>query len=196
MNKTHLAATVIALGSLAAFSTAGAQQATIPSPFHAGQWGVEAYADIFGHGGAMRFFTPQTALVFDLGAEHGDTKAAANSNSTLQKSTTNTLDLELGLRHHTMVAPKVVSTFGAGVDAGTIQRRDEYLGFPSITVSSYRANYVGAFAEVGGQYMIADRFAVGLAFYLSARRTSTNAGDQRGFEYNTSFRPLRATLYF
>ncbi|MFL5563248.1 MAG: hypothetical protein ACJ79K_17415 [Gemmatimonadaceae bacterium] len=195
MNKTHLAAAVMALGSLAVTATAGAQQAAIPSPFHAGQWGIEAYADVFGHGGVMRFFTPRTALVFDLGANHADSKAA-NSNATLQKSTTNTFDLELGLRHLTMLAPKIASTFGAGVNAGTTQRRDEYVGFPSITVSSYQANYAGAFIEMGGQYIIADRFAVGLAYYLSARRTSTNAGDQRGFAYSTSFRPLRATLYF
>src|SRR3954466_1581119 len=109
MKKTHLAAAIIALGSAAVAGAAGAQQATIPSPFHAGQWGVEAYADVFGHGGGMRFFTPPTALVFDLAAAHGDTKADDNSNSALRSSTTNTFDLELGLRHHTMVAPRIVS---------------------------------------------------------------------------------------
>ena len=105
------------------------------------------------------------------------------------------LDVSLGLRHHTMVAPKIASTFAVGVAGGTRQQRAEYGGALG-GVSSYRADYLGAWVEFGGQYMIVDHFAVGLAYNLSARHLAHIAGDQHGFEFATAFRPVRATLYF
>jgi len=196
MMKRHLAAAAIALGSLATIAgTAEAQAATIASPFHAGQWGVEAYAHVFGDGGVMRFFTPRTALVLDVAADQISTDAN-DATSTLQHTNSTMLNLSLGLRHHTMVAPKIASTFAGGVSVSTTRQRSEYEAPSGTSVSSYRANYAGGWVEFGGQYMVADRFAVGLAYDLIGRHISNTGTDQHGFEFATQFRPIRATLYF
>jgi hypothetical protein len=195
MDKSTLVLAIVALGSVGMTTTASAQATIIPSPFHTGQWGIEAYADVFGNGGVTRFFTPQTALVLNLSTDHSATTSPNQSTASLRRSTGTTLDLALGLRHHTMVAPKIASTFAGGVEAGTTRQRFEYTDFAN-TVSRYNSTYAGAFAEFGGQYMIADHFAVGLAYRLSARHISNAGNDQRGWEVGTSFRPVRATLYF
>lgn len=193
--KTRLAIAIVALGSFALLAgTASAQAAAIPSPFHAGQWGIEAYASLYGGGGVTRFFTPRTALVLDVTADHLEMEADDLANANLTKTTASTVDISLGVRHHTMVAPKIASTIGVGIRGTTIQRRDEYGNVPAS--SAYRATYAGAFVEIGGQYMIADHFAVGIAYSLNGRHATNNGSDQHGFEFSTSFLPLRATLYF
>lgn len=95
-----------------------------------------------------------------------------------------------------MLAPKIASTFGGGVEAATTSQRAEYPGTPSV-VNSYRSTSLGAFVEAGGQYMVADHFAIGLAYRLTGSHLSSrNGGATHGFDVETSFLPIRATLYF
>ena len=184
---------IVALGAAAVMPNgAEAQAAVIASPFHAGQWGIEGYATGQA-GGVMRFFTPRTALVFTLAAQHLNTSTDGGGLGVGSNKGT-VLDGALGLRRHSMLAGHVAAIVGAGVVGGTVQQRQEYPGIPGS--SRYHSSYVGAFADVGGQYMVADHFAVGLAYRVTGRHISNGLSDQKGSEFLAAFLPVRATLYF
>ena len=193
MRRMQLAAAcVVALGTTAIGATSAAAQApAIPSPFHAGQWAIEGYA-AGQTGGVMRFFTPRTALALTLSADHLDTRSD-DASSTLVSSKSTTLDVTLGLRRHTMLASKVAGTFGIGAVGGTVKRRQEYTIF---SPDHFHSGYYGAFADLGGQYMVADHFAVGVAYRFVARHVSNSGSHQAGTELATGVLPIRATLYF
>jgi hypothetical protein len=193
MNRMKLAlAGVLALGAAAIVpNSAEAQAAVIASPFHAGQWGIEAYA-AGQAGGLIRFFTPRTALAFTLSGNHINT-AADGSGPGSGSSKGTQLDATLGLRRHSMLAPRVAAIVGAGLVGGNVQQKQVYSGIPG--ASTYHSSYLGAYAEAGGQYMIADHFAVGVAYRLTGRHVK-NTTNQKGSEFGAAVLPIRATLYF
>ena len=194
MRGMHLAAAaVVALGTSAITpATAQAQATATPSPFHAGQWGLEAYA-AGQMGGVMRFLTPRTALVLTMAANHYRT-SAANAGSTIASDKATEVDATLGVRRHTTLAPRLSGIFDGGAVAGTFQQRREYTG--SLNPGRYHAAYYGAYADAGGQYMVADHFAVGIAYRLIVRHIRNDASEQAGTEFISSVLPVRATLYF
>jgi hypothetical protein len=183
---------IVALGaSVIGTSSAGAQAAAT-SPFHAGQWGLEAYA-AGQTGGIMRFFTPRTALVLTLSANHLKTNSD-EPGSILVSNEATVFDATLGFRRHAVLASRVVGTVGAGAVAGSVQQRQEYRG--ALSPSSFHSSYYGAYAELGGQYMVADHFAVGVAYRLLGRHVRNSGTSQAGAEFLTNVLPVRATLYF
>jgi len=193
MKRMHLAvAGVLGLATISAFApSARAQGTTTATPFHAGQWGIEGYA-AGQSGGIMRFFTPRTALVLTLSGDRLDLSDNAAAAPTSNRATV--VDATLGFRRHSMLAQRIASTFGAGLIAGSVTQKIAY-GGPAGT-SSYHGSYIGAFVDVGGQYMVADHFAVGLAYRFAGQHLKPNGSDQRGTEFQLGFLPIRATLYF
>jgi hypothetical protein len=195
VKNAHLAlAIVVALGGTAVIArSAEAQAAPVASPFHAGQWGIDGYATS-NAGGILRFFTPRTALVLDLFARHSS-GSRDNGGGVAMDIRTDDVDIALGLRRHTMMAPRIAMTLGAGVEAGSQRQRTDVSGgvFPS---TDYRMTHLGGYVDAGGQYMVADHFAIGLAYRLTARHTKFDYLDQSGSEFYASFLPIRATLYF
>lgn len=193
MRPVQLAvAGIVALGGATIGASRADAQATAASPFHAGQWGIEAYA-AGQTGGIMRFFTPRTALVLTMSALHTKTHSDEPANTLVSDEAT-VFDATLGFRRHAVLASKVVGTLGAGVVAGSVQARQEYRGIPSR--SSFHSSYYGAFAELGGQYMVADHFAVGVAYRFLGRHIKNSGSGQSGTEFLTDVLPVRATLYF
>lgn len=183
---------IVALGAVAASPGGAHAQAAAVSPFHAGQWGIEAYA-AGQTGGIMRFFTPRTALVLTVSAAHLKTHTD-EPGSTLVSNEATVFDAALGFRRHTMLAAKVVGTLGAGIVAGSVQQQQEYRGIPSR--SSFHSSYYGAYAELGGQYMVGDHFAVGVAYRFLGRHVKNTGTSQAGTEFIANVLPVRATLYF
>ena len=186
-------AAVVALGmSITCVGSAGAQGTAVASPFHAGQWGIEGYA-AGQSGGILRFFTPRTALVLTLSGNHVSTSnCEVTPDASSNKGTV--VDASLGLRRHSMLAPRVAATAAIGAVGGTVQQRQVSPGpFPP---STYRTSYVGAFAEGGAQYMVADHLAVGLAYRLTARHLSLGITGQKGADFFVGVVPIRASLYF
>ena len=95
-----------------------------------------------------------------------------------------------------MLAPKIASVFGGGIALGSYAQRDEY-STPANDVTSFHARYIGAYVEAGGQYMVADHLAIGLSYRLAGQHmTASAASDLHGFQFASSFLPVRATLYF
>lgn len=193
MRPVQLAVTgIVVLGASVIGANSAAAQATSSSPFHAGQWGIEAYA-AGQTGGIMRFLTPRTALVLTMSANHIKTHSDEPA-TTLVSNEATVFDATLGFRRHAVLASKVVGTLGAGVVAGSVQQRQEFRGFPSR--SSFHSSYYGAYADLGGQYMVADHFAVGVAYRLTGRHLKNSGTGQAGTEFITNVLPVRATLYF
>jgi hypothetical protein len=192
MRKLQSAACLFALGAVTTGArSANAQAAASASPFHAGQWGLEGYVVGQG-GGVLRFFTPRTALLLTLSTQH--LEISSGDRTVLPTRTSGTLiDGTLGFRRHSMIAPHIASTLGAGVIAGTVQQRQEYP--PPAGTNKFRSSHIGAFIDLGGQYMVADHFAVGLAYRFSAQHIGYS-GPSSGSEIVTGFLPIRATLYF
>ena len=192
MKTAAVASAVLALGALGLSRPAQAQAATIASPFHAGQWGIEGYAT--GQtGGVMRFFTPRTALVFTLSTNHISTSSTDNTFGPSTNHATQ-LDATVGFRRHSMIAQHVAATFGAGLAVGTIQQKETFP--PPSGTNSLRSHYLGAFVDLGGQYMVADHFAVGIAYRLAGEHLVSGPANQTGSEFSSAFLPIRAALYF
>jgi hypothetical protein len=183
---------LVALGATVVGAGRAEAQAAVASPFHAGQWGIEGYAAA-PMGGVTRFFTPRTALVLALSAERLST-SSDDPASSLRSNKGTVLDATLGLRRHSMIAPRIAGTIGAGVVGGTVHQKIEYSG--TFGPSGGNSSYFGAYADFGGQYMVADHFAVGLAYRLTARHLKNGFQEQSGSEFTSSFLPIRATLYF
>lgn len=193
MRRMQIAvAGIVALGASAIGAGTAGAQAVAASPFHAGQWGIEAYA-AGQTGGIMRFFTPRTALVLTMSANHIKTHSDEPSTPIVSNEAT-VFDATLGFRRHAVLGSKVVGTLGAGIVAGSVQQRQEYRGFPTRT--DFHSSYYGASAELGGQYMVADHFAVGVAYRLLGRHIKNSGNGQAGTEFITNVLPIRATLYF
>ena len=190
MNTRLFAAAFAMLAALP--PNAKAQATDNATPFRAGQWGIEGYASGQG-GGILRFLTPRTALVFTLSADHLSTSSDDASGSPSSNHATQ-LDATLGLRRHSMVVQHIAATLGAGLAAGTIQQKVTYP--PPDGSDDYRSHHIAAFVDVGGQYMVADHFAVGLAYRLMGEHFKTGPLHQTGFDFSSAFVPLRATLYF
>jgi hypothetical protein len=193
VKSTYIAvAALVGLTTISAFaSSVDAQAATIAPPFHAGQWAIEGYA-AGQTGGVMRFFTPRTALVLTLSANRLD-MSNDDPSSGLSSNRATQIDATLGLRRHSMVMQHVAATFDAGVRGGSVRQKMEYRN-PAGT-SPYNSSYIGAYVDFGGQYMVADHFALGLAYRLTGEHVKT-VSDLAGTQFAAGFLPIRATLYF
>jgi hypothetical protein len=166
-------------------------QAATPSPFHAGQWGIEGNA--YGNsGGVLRFFTPNTAAVIDVLGSHSGSHANDTFAGRRSTTTTNLLIVSLGVRHHKMLVPGIAAVLDVGVAAGTSQRRDNFSG----GLGDYHRNVYGAGVGFGGQYIVADHFAIGLGYQLNANWRREVTVKQHAIDLGATFAPLRATLYF
>lgn len=186
---------LIAVFGAATAEPVAAQQVATPSPFHVGQWGLEASA-AGSSGGVLRFITPRTAIVFDVSGARSSSEASAGSIVTpggLVKRESYLLDVSLGLRRHIMIAPRIAAVYGIGALAGTSQQRIEYAGQDA---SSFYQTRFGGFVDGGGQLMVTDHFAVGLTYRLQLQHSIENTNEGSGNFINASFIPIRATLYF
>jgi hypothetical protein len=192
MGKSTLVA-LVALGStLLATRALSAQDVVTASPFHGGQWGIEAYATSSG-GGVMRFLTSRTAIVLSL--------SATRTNSTQDepgfgpiKRTFQGFTASLGLRQHRTFAPGMSLTLAGGATAGTSQSVARYPAVPD--GAHFRENAYGGYAEVGGQYMPTPHIAVGMAYRLGAAHISNKDLNEGSNQYTLEFSPVRVSLYF
>ena len=196
MNRARSAITfLVAVAELAFAQPAAAQQLTTPSPFHTGQWALEGYAT--GQtGGVLRFITPRTAIVFDVSGNRSTSEPGGGALITVGdviKTTDDAFDASLGLRRHVMVAPRIAVTYGLGALAGTMRHKVEYALQDK---SVFSESFFGGYVDGGGQAMLTDHFAVGLAYRFRIQRTINNVLDQSGTSMRVSFLPIRAALYF
>ena len=180
---------IVALGaSIIGTSSAGAQAAAT-SPFHAGQWGIEAYATP-NNGGLLYFFTNQTALVLSGTGQRTTTTQDFNLGSA--KTINTSFDLALGLRHHKTFAPGMAFIAGGGAFVGAVRQRTEFPG----STNRYRTSEYGGYGEIGGQYMPTTHFSIGLTYRLEARRTKNKNSGLTALGIGTEFMPVRVSLYF
>ena len=195
MKKSHFVVFAsLALGAMTLGAGSAAAQAVVASPFHAGQWGIEAQATGSG-GGVLRFLTDRTALI--LGVTELHTSYHQEASPPFQASDTkgNQVDVSLGLRRHNTIAPGIAVTLGAGAMYSKSTQHYEYQGSPGSTNDRRTSGY-GGFAEAGGQFMPTAHVAIGIAYRLEALHSKTKEDHLTVNGFATAFLPFRVSLYF
>ena len=193
MKKVHVGVTVVAMSVVSAMCVARAGAQATAEPFHAGQWGIET--DVMANGGSvLRFFTPRTAMLLGATVVHSKFSEANGSNGTVETSD-NVLNVLVGVRHHSPIAPGLMATTAVSAYLGSAQEHREFTAVPSQN-TSYRSDNYGVFGEVGAQYMPTSHVAVGVAYRLVFRHDKVKTFDETGNRIMTVFPPIRLTLYF
>lgn len=150
-----------------------AQSAPDSLSFRRGQWGAE-----FGVGthasslGVLRFLSPRRALVLD-----GTTQYSRMTRDPSIKVTDQSLDLRIGLRTLRAVAPRVRQYFTVGVSGGVnrqSQRQEyEFSGTTSQFNTTSRSTSQGAFANLGGLWLVNAHLALGANWEASFTRLNS-----------------------
>lgn len=205
--------TAFALAMVA--SPLAAQQADT-LPFRRGQWGAEFAVANFAGIGALRFTSPRSAWLLDVQGrirrESGDTDDPTTVNVV---SDSEYAQLRLGWRRYGVLAPRVVRHAGVGVLASRGANRQQVGAFavslpfvPRLEKSA--STSLGAFAELGAQWMITPKLSLGASYMasISGEWTSvestlfTTQGGTRSTRsvdgYTAALGPLaiRAAVYF
>lgn len=177
-------------------ASAGAQQSgsTPSSPFHAGQWALQG--DLGGQLGLglLRFASPTRALVLTVGgsASHRTTKypSPAPVPDLEQRTWTGSAQASAGVRNYRPVTAVVAifNTIGLG---GNYQRF-----FNGYTLGG------GPFVDLGGQYLLGERFGLGVSSGLTLNYSKTTFGASSlsptddALTVNVGNTRVSATVYF
>jgi opacity protein-like surface antigen len=205
---------VIAAALLSSSAAAAAQQADT-LPFRGGQWGAEFSASDFAGVGALRFTSPRSAWLLDV---YGRIRRQSGDND--DPSTPNIIrdddfvQLRVGWRRYGVLAPRVVRHLGVGVLASRASADQQVGAFvvsvPFLPLQSHASTSLGAFAELGAQWMITPKLSLGASYMASVSgewtsvktTTFTPQGSTRSTRsidgYTGALGPLaiRAAVYF
>ncbi|HEX2717966.1 MAG TPA: autotransporter outer membrane beta-barrel domain-containing protein [Gemmatimonadaceae bacterium] len=197
MNR--LARLVIVLAAATIHPTVAAAQSL---PFRAGQWGAEFQSGDLTTAGVMRFMTPATALVLDVGIIDVGAETNQNVGGDSDKNSLSLLNARLGLRSYRPLANRVAGFWTAGLE---VARASEEQTIPGIfgpeTVKQTEKHY-GVFGQLGADYHVTNNLAVGMAFdvtyaRISGKQESTNSNvDITGHRFTATFTPVRVSLFF
>jgi hypothetical protein len=172
-------------------------------PFSAGQWGLEGSVSTNPEGGVMRFFSPQAALVLSgsyYKISSVDSQDDPFYGSFKVKTSESQASARLGVRYFRPLAASLVQVMTIGVTAQHItQNQDDPVSGVPVDV---KLTGMGAFGEIGAQYHLATRFAIGTAFraeYLHVNGKTVGSGfdvKTTGSGFTLDFIPIRATIFF
>jgi len=186
-----------------------AQDSTVrasATPFRKGQWAAQFQAGTaFGSLGFIKFRSPTRALVLDLrlGGAHSEelTTDSSGANRFAHLNSNAFTQVRFGWRWYSGggAAAKVVSHYSLGALAGF----NHYVIGDQTGSSQTNGWTAGAFADVGGTYLLTSRFGIGalatasLSYQNSLGKTS-GGGRYRDWSIGGSAASasLVATLYF
>jgi hypothetical protein len=184
----RVAAIAVALCSSSA--AAAAQQADT-LPFRKGQWGAEFAASNFAGIGVLRFTSPKNAWLLDV---QGRIRRESGDND--DPSTPNIIrdddfaQVRVGWRRYGVLAPRVVRHLGVGVLASRASADQQVGAFvvsvPFLPLQSHASTSIGAFAELGAQWMITPKLSLGASYMASVSGEWTSVK-------TTSFTPQGST---
>ncbi|HKO15828.1 MAG TPA: hypothetical protein VJU87_06295 [Gemmatimonadaceae bacterium] len=186
---------VIAAFGLAVATRVSAQAATAALPFHAGQWGGQfAVGSDVQSIGLLRFHSPSAAFVFDLSAAVNQFSTDAGFGSD-QKSTSENVSLRVGPRRYAPVASQVAHYLGAGLLANLAHAKSNIGG----TSTSARSLTAGAYAELGGDYLVTPHLAIGVQGTAQAtygRTSNSSQAHLSSWSVGLGATRLVATIFF
>ena len=186
-----------------------AQDSTVrrdATPFHKGQWAAQFQAGTaFGSLGFLKFRSPTQALVLDLriGGSHSEALSSDSSgvNRFAGLQSNASVQLRFGWRRYSGdgTAAKVVSHYSLGALAGF----DHNVSGARTGSSQSNAWTAGAFADVGGTYLLTSKFGIGALataslFYRSGVSKTSLGTKYRDWAIGGSAvsASLVATVYF
>lgn len=189
--------TLIAFTLIVAASVPGVASAQA-LPFRAGQWGAEFSSGDLNTVGMMRFVSPRSAFVFDVGMLDFVIDEEAGLKQSQRR-----LELRLGLRNYRPVATRVSGFWSVGATAAYWSQKQESSSLPA---SRYERNEttIGAFAQLGADFHITSNIAAGVAYGLSLTRMTGDAisepgegqTDVSGHQFGGRVTPIRVSLFF
>ena len=192
---------VLSLMAVAVRPSLARAQAALP--FSAGQWGLEGSMSSNPEGGVMRFFSPRTALV--LSGSYYKISSTDEQNDPFYgsfkvKTGQSVGFARLGVRLFRPLATNLVQFATVGVTAQHVsQNQDDPIS--GVPLDGTFTN-LGGFGEIGAQYHLAARFAIGAAFraeYLHVNGKTTGSGAEiktSGNGFSLDFIPIRASIFF
>lgn len=167
-------------------------------PFRTGQWGAEFSSGDLNTVGVMRFNSPRSAFVFDVGVLDFVLDEEAGLKQSQRR-----FDLSIGLRNYRPIATRVSGFWAIGIAAGHSSQKQESSSVPG---SSYKRNVttMGAFAQLGADFHVTSNIAAGVAYGVGLERITgrgtTQPGDVesdiRGHVFGGRVTPIRVSLFF
>jgi opacity protein-like surface antigen len=196
MNRIRVFAAALAAAAILP-ATAAAQSL----PFRAGQWGAEFQSGDLTSAGVMRFMSPRTALVFDVGVLNLSTEQD-DGTETVENSTS-LLALRLGFRNYMPVANRVSSFWSIGGEVARGSNTEEVSGPFDGTVEEKQTSF-GVFGQLGADFHVTPNIAVGIAYDLSIAKISGEVTqdpggadiDLSGTRILGTFTPVRFSIFF
>ena len=196
MNRIRLFGAALVVAAIVP-ATAAAQSL----PFRAGQWGAEFQSGDLTSAGVMRFMSPRTALVFDVGVLNLSTEE--DDGTTTVDNSTSLLALRLGFRNYMPVANRVSSFWTIGGEVARGSNTEEISGPFDGSVEERQTSF-GVFGQLGADFHVTPNIAVGIAYDLSVAKisgeiTEEPSGDESdlsGTRILGTFTPVRFSIFF
>ena len=197
MNRIRLLGAALAAAAIIP-ATATAQSPT----FRNGQWGAEFQSGDLTSVGVMRFMSPRTALVFDVGILNLSTEVETEGAGTIENSTS-LLALRLGFRNYMPVANRVSGFWTVGGEIARGSETEEISG-PFDGTEETTQTQLGVFGQLGADFHVTPNIAIGIAYDLSYGRISGEStfepGDVEteisGSRLLGTFTPVRFSIFF
>ena len=202
MTRMRLLAGALAI---AAVIPAAAQAQSLP--FRAGQWGAEFQSGDLTTAGAMRFFSPRTALVLNVGILNIETEeevtTTGGGSGTESENALSLYAARLGFRTYTPIAHRVAGFWTVGVELAR-GSQEQFVPSPfggGVQVEQTETQ-IGAFGQLGADYHITNNIAVGMAFDLVFARVTgeekdpQNTIDISGHRFSAALTPVRFSIFF
>lgn len=173
-------------------------------PFRPGQWGAEfEVRDITSSASALRFHAPRQALIVTVSGNVFRAESDRRDERIVRA------ELHAGNRWYRSSGDAIAPFVGVGVGAALVDDRLEMQigssGLPSVVVGNQRL-FGAAYWEVGAQWLVTPRLALGAAWQVQASLQRTRAervsaqppADPPGTSLKLMAQPmaLRGTLYF
>lgn len=196
MNRIRLFGAALVVAAIVP-ATAAAQSL----PFRAGQWGAEFQSGDLTSAGVIRFMSPRTALVFDVGVANLSTEV--DDGTDIVENSTSLLALRLGFRNYMPVANRVTSFWAIGGEVARGTEKEEISGSFDAT-EEVRQTHFGVFGQLGADFHVTPNIAVGIAYDLSVAKISgevtQNPGGQdadiSGTRIVGTLTPVRFSIFF
>jgi hypothetical protein len=177
-------------------------------PFRTGQWGAEFQSGDLTSAGVMRFFSPSTALVLNVGILSIETEEEVTSAGPGSGTTTdNSFSLyaaRLGFRNYSPVANRVVGFWTVGVELAR-GSQEQFVPDPfsggGIQFEESETQ-IGVFGQLGADYQVTSNLAVGMAFDVvwaritGEQRDPSNTVDISGHRFSGNLTPVRVSIFF
>lgn len=170
-------------------------------PYRAGQWGAEFQSGDLTNAGVVRFMSPNTALLFNVGVLKLST-AVDDGTDTVENSTS-LLALRLGFRNYMPVASRVTSFWTVGGELARGSETEEISGSFAATQETTQTQ-LGVFGQLGADFHVTPNIAVGIAYDLSVAKISGEIterpgnvkSDLSGTRILGTFTPVRVSIFF